>query len=1039
MALVLLAACRPGAGTPLDARAVVAMLDGRFTAGRLAHQERWAPCGEEAPGALVVRTLCGAVPGAGSPSFRRLERLTTGAAAGLSGDSSAGAAHALALLDLRWREASPPALDRVVRSLERARRVTPGDAAVLNDLAVAHLAVAERDQQLAPMLRALEAVEEAIRADSTHPAALFNRALILDRLYLRASARRAWLGYLARERDPGWRREARSRMARGAGAQPTPDTSASHAQLAGFDPAAFAALAARDPETARSLAFSVLAEWGAAVAGADSVEAAAATGRIRGLAGAQDAFARDRSLSEAAALAGGTALSQEDRRALAEGFVRFEAGFQRFSEGAYSDALAPLEGAMDRFGAAGASMEGWAAYYLGASLISLARYEDGDRLFHRVLAGAGPRHPALASKAALALGVSQLRRGNYENATDWYRRAGPFLDRAREPEASGFGAFLQTEGLLLSGQTAAAQEAAYKGLLLLSPFRRSTRLKLHLEQVAGIARRAGLHRAALSVMGEVLEVAPGLGRPEGMALALCDRARDLSALGLHAAARADLDSAAAWAARMPTRAGYERMRGAVLLTRGEITRRSEPGAALPLIAEAVAVFRGFQTDPLLPAALYQGALAARAVNDRDRAHAWMQEALLATERQQKAFRSTGFRATFAETVEKVSDLAVSSSLDDGRPAEAFAYLERARLAAWPYSGAARAESPDRVGARLPDDMLVVAFALLEDRLAVWSISRGAWRSYQVRAPRDSVRALAARLSADLAAGAAVEDPGGPAARLYDLLIRPLRDELPFASRVVVVPDRELHAVPFPALWDREARRFAVEAHEYRTAASAGFLLAALPRSRSRRGGSAALVVGNPTLDDASTARLGRLPGAEREAGRVAAMYPGAELLVGSQASRERVLPLLPAATIVHFAGHAVFDGDRPERSYLALAAGSSGDGRLSAGEIGELRLSNTEVVILSACSTLNPRPSRAGGVAGLALSFLRAGAPGTVSTMWDVRDEDVADLLVAFHEERRKGRSSAEALRQAQLRALRSGDPVLRAPRTWGAFTYTGG
>ena len=77
--------------------------------------------------------------------------------------------------------------------------------------------------------------------------------------------------------------------------------------------------------------------------------------------------------------------------------------------------------------------------------------------------------------------------------------------------------------------------------------------------------------------------------------------------------------------------------------------------------------------------------------------------------------------------------------------------------------------------------------------------------------------------------------------------------------------------------------------------------------------------------------------------------------------------------VFHFAGHAVANGDQPELSYLALASQHAGEvGILRAAEIGRLRLSNLQIVVLSACSTLNPRRSRMGAIAGLAYSFLRA-------------------------------------------------------------------
>jgi CHAT domain-containing protein len=79
-----------------------------------------------------------------------------------------------------------------------------------------------------------------------------------------------------------------------------------------------------------------------------------------------------------------------------------------------------------------------------------------------------------------------------------------------------------------------------------------------------------------------------------------------------------------------------------------------------------------------------------------------------------------------------------------------------------------------------------------------------------------------------------------------------------------------------------------------------------------------------------------------------------------------------------------------------------------------------------------------GAIAGLAYSFLRAGAPATVSTLWDVDDEVTTELLVSFHSRFAGGMPAAEALRLAQQDALRSRRQELRSPRAWGAFVYTG-
>jgi CHAT domain-containing protein len=172
---------------------------------------------------------------------------------------------------------------------------------------------------------------------------------------------------------------------------------------------------------------------------------------------------------------------------------------------------------------------------------------------------------------------------------------------------------------------------------------------------------------------------------------------------------------------------------------------------------------------------------------------------------------------------------------------------------------------------------------------------------------------------------------------------------------------------------------------------------------------------------------------------VARLYPSARLLKGAAARRHRVTGLLPEYPLFHFAGHAVHNVEQPELSYLALAPDTAGGtGVLYAWEIPELRLSNVRVAVLSACSTLGPRPSRAGPTTGLAYSFLRAGVPATVSTAWDVDDRETTELLVELHRRLAGGASVAEALRQAQLWALRSPEPKLNAPETWAAFIYAG-
>src|SRR5262249_1093964 len=216
LAASLLAICACGrttGGPSTSQRTIDALIAERFTPGRLAHQTAWQECRVRDTTALVPRARCGELVAATSKSLERIEqRLLDLSRAGQ--DSSPSYRRAAALYELRTADTSTRGISRAIRSLEGARRLAPNDPAVLNDLAVGYLDLGQRDQRLESMLRALDAIELAVERDSTSAPALFNQALILERLYLNASAVRAWSGFLAVEQNAQWRAEANQHLAR---------------------------------------------------------------------------------------------------------------------------------------------------------------------------------------------------------------------------------------------------------------------------------------------------------------------------------------------------------------------------------------------------------------------------------------------------------------------------------------------------------------------------------------------------------------------------------------------------------------------------------------------------------------------------------------------------------------------------------------------------------------------------------------------------------------------------------------------------------
>jgi CHAT domain-containing protein len=263
---------------------------------------------------------------------------------------------------------------------------------------------------------------------------------------------------------------------------------------------------------------------------------------------------------------------------------------------------------------------------------------------------------------------------------------------------------------------------------------------------------------------------------------------------------------------------------------------------------------------------------------------------------------------------------------------------------------------------------------------------------------------------------------------YAMLIEPLHEKVRH-QRLVIVPHRELHYVPFAALHDAKRNRYLVEDYTIVYAPSATawrFLRRHKPPVSSR-----ALVLGDPT------GSMGSLAGTAREATMVAGRL-GTRALLGADACERLIHDLDPTVDLLHIAAHARYDGADPLFSFIALAAdGEEYDGNLEAQEIlADVDLTGVNLVVVSACSTAVGKPSAGDEIVGLTRALLYAGTPAVISTLWEIDDDASAALMDAFYERFVSGLPAADALREAQLSMLR-GD-VFQSPRLWAAFILNG-
>jgi len=287
-----------------------------------------------------------------------------------------------------------------------------------------------------------------------------------------------------------------------------------------------------------------------------------------------------------------------------------------------------------------------------------------------------------------------------------------------------------------------------------------------------------------------------------------------------------------------------------------------------------------------------------------------------------------------------------------------------------------------------------------------------------------------------------------AKELYTILIQPVETLLDKRKFLCIVPDGTLSHLPFAALVSPESGTYLFEDHLLLMSPSPSVFLSCSQSAFQRAGpkDEKVLSVGNPTFDRTVFSDLEDLPDARREAEEVGRLYKSPALTEKS-ATREAVMREIENADVVQLALHSIIDEVVPLRSRLILAktktdttTDQASDSVISAYEIYNLKLSHTRLVVLSSCESGVGRYYGGEGVSSLARTFIGAGVPLVVASLWPVETSATEKLMVNFHYHRTQEHiSTVEALRKAQQEMARGPVENLRRPYYWAAFTVTGG
>jgi CHAT domain-containing protein len=250
--------------------------------------------------------------------------------------------------------------------------------------------------------------------------------------------------------------------------------------------------------------------------------------------------------------------------------------------------------------------------------------------------------------------------------------------------------------------------------------------------------------------------------------------------------------------------------------------------------------------------------------------------------------------------------------------------------------------------------------------------------------------------------------------LYDQLLRPIEERIG-ERRLVIVPHRALHYLPFQALHD--GATYLIERREVSYAPSALVLQQCLARSPPTF--KRMLLLG--VADD-------QTPRVRDEIEALSSLFPETVALLDHNATIEALRRHAPAADVVHLACHGRFRPDNPLFSALQL-----GNGWLTVRDAYSLGL-DCSLVTLSACETGMNDVVPGDELIGLARGFFAAGSPSLLISLWTVDDEATAHLMTEFYQHLRESRSPAAALRHAQLRIM----GMKPHPFFWSPFVLVG-
>lgn len=945
-----------------------------------------------------------------------------------------------------------------IQQLEAALKFSDRDARTHNELGVAYFELAkivDRDRRFEELSRSLDQFNKAIALDANLLEALFNRALALQELDSTRQAKDAWKLYLQKDNSSPWANEARKNLEQ-LESQPSSfkdDDEVLDDFLTAFRNQNFTSAQKIHNETKGTLGRATVSQQLARrylkttneKLHAGAAECLAALKYVGDLERNQsgDSFFFELANFYTNAAAGKLTQLQDAHELL-------QSGYEIMARNP-SQAIARFELSRDRFTRAGdlceaAIAESWAIQFLP----DIARITESRERLSRLIANAEARgFVILLPTAYYSRGMGHYDQGNFfESATDlktalqWAERGNNTFEIQRtqhalavhyselgelEPALTYASKLPKTRDLYFQTK---AQDWRIKGVLL------DLALKLKL---LSTAQDFGQERLSMA-----REWWPNDRR-------INDSLRSLIEI---ATAREDFPAALQYCGESiqfalagSSSTDNTRRLAEVYYLQANAKRQSKN--YLDAIADYDKALELNQQFPEVTESLYQvhkGKLSCyQQLNWQDKFAEELRVVFKFAELYRATIREDSSRQAFFASEQDVYDAATNNLLQLNDPQGAFVLTETSRarsLLDFVASGksiteiekhfgpVARPLSLVQIQSRLPEQVQLVQYAVLPERLAVWILSKDNLKFSEQRITASELKRKIETYQESIVDQEPLAKTRQAGAELYELLIP---KELAAGKQLCIVPDKFLHQLSFASLVAANGS-YLLQSHALSYAPSASIFVLASEQARQRQDDEEKLLsIGNPAFERSENRGLPDLRDSETEARAISSEYQKSQTLIGSDATRSAFIKDFPRVAVIHFAGHFVANRRSPANSKLLLAAGE-----LRSSELGAYKLPLAKLVVLSACETGVESYSESEGAIGIARTWLGLGAPIVVASQWKVDSGPTKDLMIEFHHNRKSlHMNTAESLRQAQLQML--GRDETKAPFYWAAFAPFGG